>query len=131
MHPNIPCPNSLPVSRLCACLAYCVLGLAAAHFANAQSVEIIPATDIGAACLDEKSQVSTEICYAFVLGVVQTHQSMSERFAAEAQFCLPEDLTRARALSALRKRFRRHLEHSSVRAEQFVIQALQASFPCP
>lgn len=95
-----------------------------------EMVILIPATDIGAACLDHDNKVSTEICYAYVLGVMQSNLSVAELAGTEPPFCLPEEVTRKQALAAVAKHFRRRLDQSTISADRFVVQALAARFPC-
>ncbi|GEM_PF-3342110 len=90
----------------------------------------IPASDIGAACLDKDNLVSTEICFAFALGVTQTYESLARREITPMPFCLPDEITRKQALSAIRKQFRRARAEASIPADEFVREALVAAFPC-
>lgn len=99
--------------------------------AHLPAVMRLPGTDIGAACLDTKSPVSGEICFAFVLGVVQSHVHASADAGRAPVFCLPADLTRAQTLTAIKKHFRRAVHEATRSADQFVVAALGAAWPCP
>ena len=92
---------------------------------------MLPASDIGAACLDRKNAASTEICYSFILGVVQTHASYHEQHGVPEAFCLPGDATRQQAITAIRKHFRRARNDARLPADQFVVRALAQAHPCP
>ena len=95
-----------------------------------RSLELLNAYDIGAACLDRENPVSTEICYAFILGVVQAHQSLSVSIARTRTFCLPDGVSRVQALGAVRKHFRRNPGDADRPADIFVVEALTRAFPC-
>lgn len=95
-----------------------------------QPLELLNAYDIGAACLDKENSLSTEICYAFILGVVQAHQSLAAPTGRAPTFCLPDGVSRKRALGAIRKHFRRNLGDAEQAADVFVKDALMRAFPC-
>ncbi|MEM7543142.1 MAG: Rap1a/Tai family immunity protein [Pseudomonadota bacterium] len=109
--------------------ALTLLGITAPATATDRLLESLPATDIYAACMDKEEVVSNEICYAFVLGVVQSHWSAATG-DAELLFCLPDPVTRKRVIGALRKHFRRAAKEGDLPADQFVTNALAAAFPC-
>lgn len=102
----------------------------AADAVTDEPVRRLPASDIGAACLERDSMVSAEICYAFIIGVVQSEWRVAGG-DRRSGFCLPDDLTHGGAVAAVRKRFRRQPERADQPADVFVLEALRAAFPCP
>lgn len=49
-------------------------------------MEALPVSDIGASCLDKDNQVSTEICYAFMLDVMPTYVSLAQENGSPMPF---------------------------------------------
>ena len=95
-----------------------------------QPLELLNAYDIGAACLDKENASSTEICYAFILGVVQAHQSLTVPTGRAPTFCFPDGVRLRQALDAVRKHFRRNLGDVQHPADIFVVEAVIRAFTC-
>lgn len=101
--------------------------LAAPLIEPADPVRFLRGYDIGAACRDRSAPASAEICYAFVLGVVQTAAAAG----VPQRLCLPDSLTRGALLGAVRQHMRRAPAALDASAEAFVLDALERSYPCP
>lgn len=95
-----------------------------------EPMRFLNAYDIGAACQDVDSPVSNEVCYAFLLGVSQTHATLGADAGAVPRFCLPAKVTRRQLMNAVRKHIRRAPGELDEPADTFVMSAFARTFPC-
>lgn len=108
-------------------VALCLLASVALADDDVQ-VRYLSAYDIGAACRDEQVRASAEICYAFILGVLQTRATLAPD--ANPRYCLPDGATRDALVHAIRRHIRRAPGALDTPADRFVVDALVSAFPC-